>query len=169
MVFLRENIQQGELWRIWTGNLVHSNLYHLALNLTGFWLFVFIFKELMNTTQLLISLVFLISGVGLGLYFFNPQLYWYAGLSGALYGLFIVGAIYAFIGKDTLTALLILIVIPAKIIWDHLHNAGQTNAHLIGVPVSTDSHIYGISSACIISIVILIQHRAQIIKQPLQK
>lgn len=159
VLFLRGNIQQGEFWRIWTGNLVHSNAYHLGLNLTGFWLFVFIFKGLMKASQLLITLTLLISGVGLSLYFFNPLLEWYAGLSGALYGLFIVGAVYALIDKDRITALSILIVIPTKIIWDHLHNTGQTNADLIGVPVSTDAHIYGLSSAFIISVFILIQHR----------
>jgi rhomboid family GlyGly-CTERM serine protease len=157
-LFLRENIQQGEIWRIWTGNLIHSNYYHLGLNLSGFWLFVFIFKELMNATQLMLSFVILISGGGLGLYFLTPELDWYAGLSGALYGLFIVGAFYALLDKDFMTGLSIIIVIPVKIIWDHLHNTGQTNAHLIGVPVSTESHIYGISTAFLIGIFLLFEH-----------
>ncbi|HFC92357.1 MAG TPA: rhombosortase [Leucothrix mucor] len=158
LLFLRENIQQGELWRIWTGNLIHSNYTHLGLNLSGFWLFVFIFKELINAIQLMLSLAILISGVGLGLYFLNPELYWYAGLSGALYGLFIVGAFYALVDKDFITGVSIIIVIPVKIIWDHLHNTGQLNADLIGVPVSTDSHIYGISTAFFIGIYVLYQH-----------
>jgi len=158
LLFLRENIQQGEVWRIWTGNLIHSNYYHLGLNLSGFWLFIFIFKELINATHLVVSLAILISGVGLGLYFLNPELYWYAGLSGALYGLFIVGAIYALLDQDFITGLSIITVIPVKIIWDHMHNAGQTNADLIGVPVSTDSHIYGIATAFFIGGFVLFQY-----------
>jgi rhomboid family GlyGly-CTERM serine protease len=158
LLFLRENIQQGEFWRIWTGNLIHSNYYHLALNLAGFWVFVLLFKDLMNLTQFLLSLTLLISGVGFGLYFLNPELYWYAGLSGALYGLFIIGAIYALIDKDYTTGLSILIIIPAKIIWDHTHNGGQENAGLIGVPVSTDSHIYGIVSAFLIGAFVLFRY-----------
>jgi len=158
LLFLRENIQQGEWWRIWTGNLVHSNYYHLTLNLAGFGVFVLLFKDLMNITQLLLSLALLISGVGLGLYTLNPELYWYAGLSGTLYGLFIIGAIYALIAKDYITGLSIIIIIPTKIIWDHLHNGGQANADLIGVPVSTDSHIYGISTAFLIALFILIKY-----------
>lgn len=162
LLFLRDNIQQGQLWRLWTGNLVHSNYYHLALNLAGFWLFLFIFNNLMNTTQLLVTLVMLINGVGLGLYFFNPELYWYAGFSGALYGLYIIGAIYALIAKDIITGLTIIVVIPSKIIWDHLNETGQTNAELIGIPISTDSHLYGISSAFLIGLFIMIQHRQRI-------
>ncbi len=158
LLFLRENIQQGELWRIWTGNLVHSNYYHLALNLAGFWVFLLLFKEVMNSTKLFITLLLLISGVGIGLYIFNPELYWYAGLSGALYGLFIVGAFYALIDKDYLTGLSIIIIIPSKIIWDYVHNSGQSNADLIGVPVSTDSHIYGIATAFIIGVFILLKY-----------
>ncbi len=161
LLFLRESIQQGECWRIWTGNLIHSNYYHLALNLAGFWVFVLLFKEVMNAVQLWVSLILLISGVGLGLYFFNPELYWYAGLSGALYGLFIIGAIYSLIdqdNKDYITGLSILIIIPTKIIWDHLHNSGQTNADLIGVPVSTDAHLYGIATAFLMGLLIVFNH-----------
>ncbi len=158
LLFLRENIQQGELWRIWTGNLIHSNYYHLVLNLAGFWVFVLLFKESMNAVQLWVSLILLISGVGFGLYFLNPELYWYAGLSGALYGLFIIGAIYSLIDKDYLTGFSILIVIPTKIIWDHLYHSGQINADLIGVPVSTDAHLYGIASAFFIGLLIVFNH-----------
>jgi rhomboid family GlyGly-CTERM serine protease len=158
LVFLRESIQQGEFWRIWTGNLVHSNYYHLALNLTGFWLFVFMFKTLIQTNQLIISLAFLSTGVGFSLYFFNPELYWYAGLSGALYGLFIIGAVYALIDKDFMTGIAIIVVIPTKIIWDHTHHTAQLNSDLIGVPVSTDSHIYGISTAFLLGFLIFFQY-----------
>lgn len=157
LVFLRDAIQQGEFWRIWTGNLVHSNYYHLVLNLTGFWLFVFMFKTLIQTSQLMISLTILNTAVGFGLYFFNPELYWYAGLSGALYGLFIIGAVYALIDKDFITGIAIIVVIPAKIIWDHTHHTAQINADLIGVPVSTDSHIYGISSAFLLGFIIFLK------------
>jgi len=157
LVFLREAIQQGEFWRIWTGNLVHSNYYHLALNLAGFWVFIFMFKTLIQTSQLIMSLAFLSTGVGFGLYFFNPELYWYAGLSGTLYGLFIIGAVYALIDKDFITGSVIIIVIPVKIIWDHTHHTAQLNTDLIGVPVSTDSHIYGISTAFLLGGIIFLK------------
>ena len=162
LLFLRENIQQGEVWRIWTGNLVHSNYYHLGMNLAGFWLFIFIFKDFINTTVLLTVLLLLITGVGVGLYYLSPNIMWYAGISGALYGLFIVGAILALLHKDFITSLPILIVIPVKIIWDHLSGGGQTNADLIGVPVSTDSHIYGISTAFVIGAILLLRHLYQL-------
>ena len=159
LLFLRENIQQGELWRIWTGNLVHSNYYHLAMNLAGLWIFIFIFKDFINSKQLFISLALLITGVGLGLYYLSPELMWYAGISGALYGLYIVGSVQALVHKDFITGLPIIIIIPIKIIWDHLNNGGQSNADLIGVPVSTDSHIYGISTAFIIGLILLLLQR----------
>ncbi len=158
LLFLRDNIQQGEWWRIWTGNLVHTNYYHLGMNLAGFWIFIFIFKDLINSTQFLVSLLLLITGVGFGLYYLSPQLMWYAGISGALYGLYIVGSAYALLDKDFITGLTIMIVIPSKIIWDHIYKTGQTNADLIGVPVSTDAHIYGISTAFLIAAMVLLQY-----------
>ena len=160
VLFLRDHIQQGELWRLWSANLVHSNYYHLGLNLVGFWLFIFIFKDLINTRQLFVALLVLITGVGCGLYYFSPALQWYAGLSGALYGLFIVGSFYALLHKDYLTGIPILIVIPAKIFWDYVYHGGQSNADLIGVPVSIDSHIYGITTAFIFGLIVLIFHWA---------
>ena len=158
VVFIRANIQQGEVWRLWSGNLVHSNFYHLGLNLTGFWLFIFIFKDSINSLQLFTTLALLITGVGLGLYYLMPQLQWYAGLSGALYGLFIIGALYTLLEKDFITSITILIAIPAKITWDYIYGTGQENADLIGVPVSIESHIFGISSAFIIGIFIIAWH-----------
>ena len=158
VLFLRANIQQGEVWRLWSGNLVHSNYYHLGLNLAGFWLFIFIFKDSINSLQLSIALFLLITGVGLGLYYLTPQLQWYAGISGALYGLFIIGATYTLLEKDFITSIPILIAIPAKIAWDYKYGTGQDNADLIGVPVSVESHIFGISSAFILSIIIIAWH-----------
>ena len=162
LLFLRENIQHGEVWRVWTGNLVHSNYYHLGMNLVGLWLFIFIFKPFINSTQLFIVLALLITGVGMGLYYLSPELMWYAGISGALYGLFIVGSVYALLHKDFITGLPVIIVIPVKIIWDHLHDGGQANADLIGVAVSTDSHIYGISTAFMIGFFLLLHHLSQL-------
>lgn len=158
LVFLHSQIHNGEIWRLWTGNLVHSNIYHLGLNLAGLWLFYFLYKEFINSTQLLISLAILMTGVSVGLYVLMPQLEWYAGISGALYGLYLVGAFYALLQHDYLSSLPVLLVIPGKIIWDYLHNSGQQNAELIGVPVSIESHIYGISSALIIILILALKH-----------
>lgn len=147
LVFKRDNINQGQWWRLITGNLVHTNLPHLGMNLAGLWISAFLFAGYISVKSYIFSLLFLIIGVGLGIYFFSPALMWYAGISGALYGLFLIGAVYAILHKDYITGVPLLILIPAKIIWDMIYGGSQSSAELIGVPVATDAHLYGMIAA----------------------
>ena len=161
LLFQRESINNGKFWLLLTGNFVHTNTYHLLMNLAGLSFICFLFKDQLSTTLFYLSLFITTLSVGLGLYFFNPELIWYAGLSGSLYGLYIVAATSAVMGKDYLTGLPILIVIPAKLLWDSQHTGlTDSSAVLIGAPVSTDSHIYGLTAGILLSIGLVISLKA---------
>jgi len=153
LVFKRNNIDQGQWWRIITGNLVHTNYPHLALNLVGIWMSAFLFAGYLSSKTYLISLSVLLIFVGLGIYFFSPALMWYAGISGALYGLFLIGAVYAILYKDYVTGIPLIILIPAKIIWDQIYGGNQSSAELIGVPVAIDAHLYGMIGAIFLALI----------------
>ncbi len=149
----RTEIQHGEIWRILTGNLVHTNSYHLLMNLGGLAFICLLFKEFLGIRLYYFSLLLTMLFVGLGIYFFNKNLIWYAGLSGSLYGLYIVSASTALKQKDYLVSIPILIGIPAKLIWDSLDDGlTKSSEELIGVPVATDAHIYGLIAGILISI-----------------
>ncbi len=156
LLFQRDAINKGQVWLLLTGNLVHTNTNHLLMNLAGLSFICFLFKDFISLKLFYISLFITILFVGTGLYFFNPELIWYAGLSGSLYGLYIVAASSALIHKDYLTGLPILIAIPAKIAWDSQHTElTDSSAELIGAPVATDAHIYGLIAGILISIAII--------------
>jgi rhomboid family GlyGly-CTERM serine protease len=156
-LFHRTGIEQGESWRILTGNLVHTNYYHLLMNLSGLAFICLLFKDFLSVKVYYLSLLITSLAVGLGIYFFSTNLIWYAGLSGSLYGLYMVAASSALKQKDYLTSLPILIGIPAKLIWDSLNSElTDSSAELIGAPVATDAHLYGISAGILISVIILI-------------
>jgi rhomboid family GlyGly-CTERM serine protease len=155
LIFERNNINNGEWWRLLTGNLVHTNYPHLALNLAGIWISAFIFLDYMHARTYLFSLIFLAICVGIGIYFFSPELTWYAGISGVLYGLFLVGATYALLNKDFLIGIPLLTLIPIKIFWDLFNPEKQPNSELIGAPVATVAHLYGMLGAIIIIMLIL--------------
>jgi len=157
LVFKRGRIDAGQWWRLFTCNLVHTNYPHLMLNLAGIWISAFLFLDYITPRTYLASLTFLILSVGLGVYFFSPVLIWYAGISGALYGIFLVGAYYAILNKDYLTGIPLLALIPIKIIWDLFHGGSQSSAELIGVPVATEAHLYGMIGAVIIIVFILLK------------
>lgn len=158
-VFKRAEINQGEWWRLISGNLVHTNYPHMLLNLCGLWIIGFLFLDHIKPKSFLISLFILLVIVGLGIYFFSPVLMWYAGLSGALYGLFLIGALYATLNRDYFTGVPLLILVPVKIIWDNIYGGSQSSAELIGAPVATDAHLYGMIGAILIGATLLFHLR----------
>lgn len=143
LIFQRYLIMDGEFWRLWTGNLVHTNLWHLALNLSGFWLLIFIHRPSPPNRILLANILFISTCVGVGLWFFNQELVWYAGFSGTLYGLFMITGIHLLLQKDWLSATLILVGICSKTLWDWQHGGIAFSSTLIEAPVIYTAHVYG--------------------------
>ena len=152
LVFHRTNISLGEWYRIFTGNLVHANYPHLLLNLSGLWIAGFLFVDSMNLKTFTASVIFLCTIVGFGLYFFNFELEKYYGFSGALYGLFIIGATTVIVQKDYITGSLLYLFVGGKIFWDQFNGGSSSSAELIGIPVAIDAHLYGLVGAIIFSI-----------------
>jgi len=84
--YSRDAIINGQWWRIVTGNLVHLGYSHLLLNLSGLAVITFLLAPAMSTRHWAIVTLVSMLGVGIGLLILDPQLIWYVGLSGALYG-----------------------------------------------------------------------------------
>lgn len=147
LLFQRDLIGHGQFWRLWTGNFVHTNTWHLLLNVAGFWLLALIQTPPYALRPLMAQTVFIGTCTGLGLWFFSPDVAWYAGFSGILYGLFTLCGVRFLQQQDWIAALLILLGIVGKTYWDWLE--GGTNnlsATLIAAPVVYDAHIYGIAA-----------------------
>lgn len=151
LAFDRDAIQNGQIWRIWTGNLVHLNWKHLGMNLAGLWLLVFIFKPYHSTRLFFISLILLITGEALCLLFFSTGKY-YLGLSSSLYGLYLIYATLALRQKDYFVGLFVLIFLPIKVIWDHLISDTKISDSFLNAPVATDAHLYAVGIASFISL-----------------
>ncbi len=110
----RAAISEGELWRFITGHLAHLGWSHLAMNVAGLCLVTYIFappgkvwvwSAWMFVTAMLTSA---------GLYFFSPQLSFYVGLSGALHGMIVIGAL-RWMQHGDFMGLFVLIIVVAKI------------------------------------------------------
>jgi len=91
--YSRHEIINGQWWRIVTGNLVHLGYSHLLLNLSGLAVIAFLLAPAMPLRHWVLTGLISMLGVGTGLLMLDPQLVWYVGLSGALYGLLLGGAI----------------------------------------------------------------------------
>ena len=157
LIFQRQAIAEGEIWRIITGNWVHTNIPHLIMNIIGLWLLWMLFNETLTPFILYLTLFITNFSIGLALLQFNPELFWYAGLSGSLYGLYITGASVALLNKDYIGSIPLFILIPSKLIMDLTQDdVTDFSATLINAPIATEAHIYGVISALVISIFLFI-------------
>lgn len=88
----RAAIAAGQAWRLVTAHLVHLNAEHAALNAGGFAIVAWIFSDTLVAWRQAAALVAAAAFVDVGLFYVHPEIASYAGLSGALHGLFAAGA-----------------------------------------------------------------------------
>ena len=138
----RAAIAEGELWRIITGHLAHLGWSHLAMNVAGLWVVTYVFappgKAWVWTAWMFVTAML----TGVGLYFFSPQLSFYVGLSGALHGIIVIGAL-RWIQQGDWMGLLVLIIVAAKIAWEQVFGALPLSQQMAGGPVAVDAHLWG--------------------------
>lgn len=91
--FSRSAIADGELWRLLTGNLMHSNGWHLLMNIGGLLLATLLVGHLFSERHFIALAISNGLSVGVLIYWLNPEIEYYVGLSGYLHGLFIYGAL----------------------------------------------------------------------------
>lgn len=140
-VFERDSMN-SQPWRYWTGHWVHLGWKHLLLNFVALVLLPVLFVKC-HSKQLLWGLLSIAPVLSLMLYFCQPQLMVYAGLSGVLHGIFVALALYhlAF-QSERILALLLLLGVGLKLYTEQHYGDSQT-ADIIGFSVIIDAHLYG--------------------------
>jgi rhomboid family GlyGly-CTERM serine protease len=87
LMWRRADIADGQVWRWMTGHLVHLNARHCLTNLLGLCVICeYVWDELGLAEAFLLS-VWTAAGTSWLLWWFAPEIQWYAGLSGLLHGL----------------------------------------------------------------------------------
>ena len=89
LIYDRELIKQGELWRLITAHFVHVDNEHLILNLCAL-LILGASLEYLNTKLFLPVLLAGILAINLGLWFEIHSILYYCGLSGVLNSFFVI-------------------------------------------------------------------------------
>lgn len=80
-------LAQGEWWRLVSAHVVHVNSRHVLLNVAGLWLISELLWDELSLRHGLGLLATSALGINALLWWGHPELGWYAGLSGALHGL----------------------------------------------------------------------------------
>lgn len=151
LILEREAVQAGQLWRLWSGHLVHINGAHLAMNLVGAAILVAWSWRLRLLGPMLAF--FALAAPVLGLLLLATGATWYAGLSGLLHGAFVVLAMrmpwrYAAIG---------LLAILAKLAWQQWWGGHQALGD--GTPILLASHWLGAMLGLVFGAVLAVNSR----------
>ena len=136
----RAAVFAGEWWRLLTGHLVHGNFRHLSLNLAGMGLVALLFGRDYSVPQWLWILLASILAIDVGFVFYEPQLEWYVGLSGALHGAIAAGLIAWWRYENRLLTLLVAALLGAKLFWEQQRGALPFSGDM---PVIVDAHLFG--------------------------
>lgn len=149
LLFERDAINAGQLWRLITGQFIHLTLPHLIINIAGIVMIWLLFAEHTAGVRFLWLLPLLALGSSTGMWLFSPHIAYYVGFSGVLYGLFTWGAL-----QDTLQrqpfARVLLIVIFAKASYEFAFTPIQFTP-VSANPLATAAHFFGVLSALLIA------------------
>lgn len=132
-------IQQGEYWRLFTGNLAHANLTHWVMNMLTLCIIYFIYDDRLSNGQFCLvgTLLALIGGASLMLTHYHS----YVGLSGVTHGLIVYGACRDVCSDKPKSGYLVLAVIALKLALEQYYGDDPWVSGMIGIDVAIDAHL----------------------------
>ena len=159
-------VNDGEFWRIITSNFCHSNWNHWMLNIAGLWLMDIFYKPVLSQKLRVYLLSFCILLNVLMLHWFM-DLYWYVGLSGALHGYLIGGALLSWKSAKWVN-LIIIVFTVGKLITESFWQINSETEKLINANVVEEAHIFGAVSALVFFVLYLISKYFNIIQDEIR-
>lgn len=142
----RASIAAGEWWRLLSAHVVHLSPAHWAVNAAACALLAVLAPERLPATIWLARLLLLMLAVSLGLWLWLPALQRYVGLSGVLYGLFVLALFRSAMQGDPV-AIACLVFIGARIVPPLVDRPSAATARWLGGPVIAEAHLFGIAGA----------------------
>ncbi len=140
--FDRAAISDAELWRLFSGHFVHLGPGHFLLNAIGLILIWLLVGMHFTLRQWPIVVAVSIAGVDSGLWFFDPQLFWYVGMSGLLHGMLAAGVVKGLQAAPR-QVLVIGTVLLMKIVYEQQLGPLPGSAQSAGGDVVVNAHLYG--------------------------
>lgn len=156
--YQRSLIANGHWWLLLSGNFVHLGPAHLWMNLAGLVLVAALVWQHFNAWQWSILILLCSFGVGVGLWFFNPEVEGYVGFSGTLHGLIIAGTL-ADLRAYPRSAGILLVLVVGKLAWEQLAGALPGSESVAGGMVLVDAHLYGAIGGAIIAPWLILHNR----------
>lgn len=135
----RAALHNGEWWRLVSAHWVHLGPGHLLLDSAGLALLWALYARELRPSDWLLVVIGATATIDAGLWWAQPQVQWYVGLSGLLHGAWAAGA--AAVGlRHGRWAWLMLAILACKLF---LEQCTGTSLLASGFPVVTIAHVYG--------------------------
>lgn len=136
----RAEIQSGQWWRVFTGNITHTNYFHLLMNVSSLLLLALMHHAYYKTFSIVFMVCVMMIVIGVVMFFTSFD--WYVGLSGVLYGLFVWGAVKDIQNKRSLGWLMLFGAL-LKLLFDTFNQEEGLVANLIEASVAYQAHWAG--------------------------
>jgi rhomboid family GlyGly-CTERM serine protease len=140
--YQRDALENGEVWRLVTGHLVHLGLGHLWPNLAALAVIGALFDGVFRNADWWRLFAAGAIAIDLGLYLLDPDVLWYVGLSGVLHGFVAAGALALCLERQTIGFVLALGV-GGKLAYEQFVGPVPFTAQSVGGPVVVAAHLYG--------------------------
>lgn len=140
--FDRQKVLSGEIWRIWTGHLVHTNSVHFSLNIAAALLVFFVFFRNIKLSELLLCSFVFAALISVTLLCTYPGLGWYNGLSGLLHALVTYFSMRLAKDEDKIF-LAVLAVVWVKVLVEAVRSHFGYEKLVGGMAVITEAHLVG--------------------------
>lgn len=141
-----------QLWRALTGHLLHSNHWHLLMNLGALLLMLMLHQMHYRLKSFALLLLFGCVGISVLLFVFSPDIQIYVGLSGWLHCFITVGALLD-IRHNIQSGWLILLGVVAKVTYEQWQGPDAELAQLIDANVAIDAHLYGVICGLVLGLI----------------
>ncbi|HZF31184.1 MAG TPA: rhombosortase [Gammaproteobacteria bacterium] len=158
----RIGLENGELWRLLTGHLVHLGFGHLWPNLLALVVIGSLFEDVLEPVEWLAAAVGCALAIDLGLYALDSDVDWYVGLSGVLHGFVACGALLLLLRRRQRIGAALAIGLGAKLAWEHWAGPVPFTAASVGGPVIVAAHLYGAAAGVVAALAFLGRRRARL-------
>ena len=140
--FNRELVEQGDVWLLFSGHIVHLNWSHWLLNMAGLLIVAFFFSGHASFKQWLMVILLSASVISAGIWWWLTDIRYYVGLSGVLHGLFLYGALRE-IRFYPASGYVLVTVLIGKLLWEFFNGALPGSEEMAGGRVLTEAHLLG--------------------------
>jgi len=150
----RAAVAGGELWRLLTGHLEHLGPSHMVMNVIALSVLAFVLGPLLKPRDWIAVSLSSALAIDAGLYWLNPSIAWYVGLSGVLHGYWAAASVNGLIRRRP-EALALTALILVKLGYETFVGSVPLTGEIAAGPVVTEAHAFGAAGGALWPLAVL--------------